>query len=85
MLQAPPTLHLAQGAAVTYVPPPSLLHPADCAVAPVSQDDLIDGGILIEEKLAEFRVKVNVQDAYAGPVITRYEVQPAVGVAAARW
>ena len=46
----------------------------------VSQDDLIDGGILIEEKLAEFRVKVNVQDAYAGPVITRYEVQPAVGV-----
>jgi S-DNA-T family DNA segregation ATPase FtsK/SpoIIIE len=62
------------------LPPPSLLHPADCAVAPVSQDDLIDGGILIEEKLAEFRVKVNVQDAYAGPVITRYEVQPAVGV-----
>ena len=46
----------------------------------MSQDDLIDGGILIEEKLAEFRVKVNVQDAYAGPVITRYEVQPAVGV-----
>ena len=53
---------------------------ASSAVAPMSQDDLIDGGILIEEKLAEFRVKVNVQDAYAGPVITRYEVQPAVGV-----
>ncbi len=62
------------------LPPASLLHPADSAIAPVSQDDLIDGGILIEEKLAEFRVKVNVQDAYAGPVITRYEVQPAVGV-----
>ncbi len=62
------------------LPPPSLLHPADSAIAPVSQDDLINGGILIEEKLAEFRVKVNVQDAYAGPVITRYEVQPAVGV-----
>jgi hypothetical protein len=62
------------------LPPLSLLHPADSAVAPMSQDDLIDGGILIEEKLAEFRVKVNVQDAYAGPVITRYEVQPAVGV-----
>ncbi|MFP5211979.1 MAG: DNA translocase FtsK, partial [Acidobacteriota bacterium] len=62
------------------LPPLSLLHPADSAVATVSQDDLIEGGILIEEKLAEFRVKVNVQDAYAGPVITRYEVQPAVGV-----
>lgn len=62
------------------LPPLSLLHPAGSEVAPMSQDDLIDGGILIEEKLAEFRVKVNVQDAYAGPVITRYEVQPAVGV-----
>lgn len=62
------------------LPPVSLLHPADSAVASMSQDDLINGGILIEEKLAEFRVKVNVQDAYAGPVITRYEVQPAVGV-----
>jgi S-DNA-T family DNA segregation ATPase FtsK/SpoIIIE len=63
-----------------WFPPLSLLHPAESAVAPMSQDDLIDGGILIEEKLAEFRVKVNVQDAYAGPVITRYEVQPDVGV-----
>jgi len=62
------------------LPPLSLLHPAVSAVVPMSQDDLINGGILIEEKLAEFRVKVNVQDAYAGPVITRYEVQPAVGV-----
>lgn len=62
------------------LPPLSLLRPAESAIAPMSQDDLIDGGILIEEKLAEFRVKVNVLDAYAGPVITRYEVQPAVGV-----
>ena len=62
------------------LPALSLLHPADPAVTPMSQDDLIAGGILIEEKLAEFRVKVNVQDAYAGPVITRYEIQPAVGV-----
>jgi S-DNA-T family DNA segregation ATPase FtsK/SpoIIIE len=62
------------------LPPLSLLHPADSAVAPMSPDDLIEGGIRIEEKLAEYRVKVNVQDAYAGPVITRYEVQPAVGV-----
>jgi S-DNA-T family DNA segregation ATPase FtsK/SpoIIIE len=46
----------------------------------MSPEELIDCGILIEEKLAEFRVKVNVLDAYAGPVITRYEVQPAVGV-----
>ncbi len=63
-----------------FLPPVSLLRPPDSALASMSQDDLLEGGILIEEKLAEFRVKVNVQDAYAGPVITRYEVQPAVGV-----
>ncbi|WP_269467799.1 DNA translocase FtsK [Desulforhabdus sp. TSK] len=62
------------------LPPVSLLHPPDSAMVSMSQDELIEGGILIEDKLAEFRVKVNVQDAYAGPVITRYEVQPAVGV-----
>lgn len=62
------------------LPPVSLLQPPDSAMVSMSQDELIEGGILIEDKLAEFRVKVNVQDAYAGPVITRYEVQPAVGV-----
>ncbi len=62
------------------LPPIDLLYPADTQSVSMSPEDLIDCGILIEEKLAEFRVKVNVQDACAGPVITRYEVQPAVGV-----
>jgi S-DNA-T family DNA segregation ATPase FtsK/SpoIIIE len=62
------------------LPPLDLLNPADPQSASMNPEDLIDCGILIEEKLAEFRVKVCVQDAYAGPVITRYEVQPAVGV-----
>ena len=62
------------------LPPLDLLYPADAQSASMSPEDLIDCGILIEEKLAEFRVKVNVLDACAGPVITRYEVQPAVGV-----
>ncbi|AXK40323.1 DNA translocase FtsK [Crenobacter cavernae] len=62
------------------MPPLDLLHPADDAVAECSQDLLLERGIVIEEKLAEFKVKVSVVDAYAGPVITRYEVEPAVGV-----
>ena len=41
---------------------------------------LINNGIIIEEKLAEFKVNVSVTDAYAGPVITRYEIEPATGV-----
>lgn len=45
-----------------------------------SEETLLEKGITIEEKLAEFKVKVNVLDAYAGPVITRYEIEPATGV-----
>ncbi|XZG68730.1 DNA translocase FtsK [Chitinibacteraceae bacterium HSL-7] len=50
----------------------------------VSEEDLITRGILIEERLAEFKVKVRVVDAYAGPVITRFEIEPAVGVRGAQ-
>ncbi|GAB3251005.1 DNA translocase FtsK [Chitinimonas naiadis] len=35
---------------------------------------------LIERKLAEFGVEVKVIAAYPGPVITRYEIEPATGV-----
>lgn len=45
-----------------------------------SKEELNQIGVLIEEKLAEFRVKVKVIDAYAGPVITRYDIEPDVGV-----
>jgi S-DNA-T family DNA segregation ATPase FtsK/SpoIIIE len=44
------------------------------------EEALLERGIVIEEKLAEFKVKVSVVDAYAGPVITRFEVEPAIGV-----
>ena len=57
-----------------------LLRPADEATVSCSEEELLERGIVIEEKLAEFKVKVSVVDAYAGPVITRYEVEPAVGV-----
>jgi S-DNA-T family DNA segregation ATPase FtsK/SpoIIIE len=64
------------------LPPLELLQPAELpsAMTIQSQDALLERGIVIEEKLAEFKVKVSVVDAYAGPVITRYEVEPAVGV-----
>ena len=45
-----------------------------------SEDALLENSIIIEEKLAEFKVRVKVMDAYAGPVITRYEIEPDVGV-----
>ena len=39
---------------------------------------------LIETKLGEFGVEVKVLAAYPGPVITRYEIEPAVGVKGAQ-
>ncbi|MDR2925275.1 MAG: DNA translocase FtsK 4TM domain-containing protein [Azoarcus sp.] len=39
---------------------------------------------LIENKLADFGVEVKVLAAYPGPVITRYEVEPAIGVKGAQ-
>jgi S-DNA-T family DNA segregation ATPase FtsK/SpoIIIE len=35
---------------------------------------------LIERKLADFGVSVQVLAAYPGPVVTRYEIEPAIGV-----
>ncbi|SMB31198.1 DNA translocase FtsK 2 [Sterolibacterium denitrificans] len=35
---------------------------------------------LIERKLADFGVNVQVLAAYPGPVVTRYEIEPAIGI-----
>ena len=76
--QGQPEIDLNQG----YVLPPlSLLSPAQHNPEAVqSQEELLENSITIEEKLGEYRVKVKVLDAYAGPVITRYEIEPDVGV-----
>lgn len=64
--------------------PLDLLRPPIQAKQTVTQDELLERSILIEEKLTEFKVKVSVLDAYAGPVITRFEVEPAMGVRGAQ-
>jgi S-DNA-T family DNA segregation ATPase FtsK/SpoIIIE len=46
----------------------------------VSADTLEFTSRLIERKLKDFGVEVKVVAAYPGPVITRYEIEPAVGV-----
>lgn len=64
-----------------FLPNLSLLQPPDSkAISGFSEEDLLENGTVIEEKLAEFKVKVSVVEAYAGPVVTRYEIEPAVGV-----
>ncbi|MDR3298418.1 MAG: DNA translocase FtsK 4TM domain-containing protein [Candidatus Accumulibacter sp.] len=62
------------------LPPLHLLEPAAAATEMVSAETLEFTSRLIERKLADFGVQVQVLAAYPGPVITRYEIEPAVGV-----
>ncbi|MFA6970311.1 MAG: DNA translocase FtsK 4TM domain-containing protein [Gallionella sp.] len=62
------------------LPPLHLLDPAIHQVETVSSDTLEFTSRLIEHKLQDFGVTVKVVAAYPGPVITRYEIEPAVGV-----
>ena len=66
------------------LPPLSLLEDAPPATESVSPDTLDFTSRLIERKLADFGVAVKVLAAYPGPVITRYEIEPAVGVKGAQ-
>ena len=63
-----------------HKPNMNLLHmPSEEPVA-VNPDELQQTAELIEAKLAEFGIGVQVVSATSGPVITRYEIEPAQGV-----
>ncbi len=66
------------------LPPLHLLDPAPPATETVSAEAMEYTSRLIERKLAEFGVQVRVLAAMPGPVITRYEIEPAVGVKGAQ-
>lgn len=68
------------------LPPLELLAPATSQdlASVVSDEALAAVSQLIEQRLAEFKVPVTVVGASAGPVITRFEVEPAVGVRGAQ-
>ncbi|HET9046634.1 MAG TPA: DNA translocase FtsK 4TM domain-containing protein [Casimicrobiaceae bacterium] len=66
------------------LPPLSLLEDAPPLTEAVSADALDFTSRLIERKLADFGVAVKVLAAYPGPVITRFEIEPAVGVKGAQ-
>ena len=64
----------------SMLPPLHLLDEADLHLETVSPDTLEFTSRLIEKKLSDFGVAVKVIAAYPGPVVTRYEIEPAVGV-----
>ena len=64
----------------TPLPPLALLDEAQRDIEAMSDETLEYTSRLIEKKLSDFGVQVKVLAAYPGPVITRYEIEPAVGV-----
>jgi S-DNA-T family DNA segregation ATPase FtsK/SpoIIIE len=64
----------------TNLPPLSLLDDAPVEQETVAVETLEFISRLIEKKLSDFGVEVKVVAAYPGPVITRYEIEPATGV-----
>ena len=64
----------------TNLPPLSLLDDAPAEQETVAVETLEFISRLIEKKLSDFGVEVKVVAAYPGPVVTRYEIEPATGV-----
>jgi S-DNA-T family DNA segregation ATPase FtsK/SpoIIIE len=64
----------------TPLPPLKLLDDPDKQGETVGAETLEFTSRLIEKKLSDFGVAVKVLAAYPGPVITRYEIEPSVGV-----
>ncbi|MBZ0091300.1 MAG: DNA translocase FtsK 4TM domain-containing protein, partial [Sulfuricellaceae bacterium] len=62
------------------LPPLHLLDEAEKVTETLNVDTLEFTSRLIERKLLDFGVEVKVVAALPGPVITRYEIEPAVGV-----
>ncbi|HRD33307.1 MAG TPA: DNA translocase FtsK 4TM domain-containing protein [Rhodocyclaceae bacterium] len=62
------------------LPPLALLDEPSNDVDPPSAESLEFTSRLIETRLNDFGVEVKVVAAYPGPVVTRYEIEPATGV-----
>ena len=62
------------------LPPLALLDDAPAAQETVAVETLEFTSRLIEKKLSDFGVEAKVVAAYPGPVVTRYEIEPATGV-----
>ncbi|GJH15537.1 MULTISPECIES: DNA translocase FtsK [Caballeronia] len=62
------------------LPPLALLDAPPKVQETIAADTLEYTSRLIEKKLKDFGVEVSVIAAYPGPVVTRYEIEPATGV-----
>jgi S-DNA-T family DNA segregation ATPase FtsK/SpoIIIE len=79
-IQAEKQARLFENLPDTPLPPLKLLDQPEKEMETVSAETLEFTSRLIEKKLSDFGVAVKVLAAYPGPVITRYEIEPSVGV-----
>ncbi|MBI5781001.1 MAG: DNA translocase FtsK [Rhodocyclales bacterium] len=81
----PGVAHLRENeGALEPLPPLALLDAPAAAAVSVSAETMAATARLIESKLAEFGVRVQVVGTIPGPVVTRYEIEPATGVKGAQ-
>jgi len=71
---------LFEGLPDCNLPPLLLLDEAKTTIEPQSAETLEFTSRLIERKLMDFGIEIKVLSAQPGPVITRYELEPAPGV-----
>ncbi len=72
--------NLKNNKTATSLPAVSLLRAVTSEPSEIAPEQLQHTAERIEAKLAEFGVSVTVLSATAGPVITRYEIEPAQGI-----
>jgi len=63
-----------------YQSPPLEVFESVGRVAPIAKEELTSRARLLEQTLANFNIAANVVEIHPGPVITRYDLQPAPGV-----
>ncbi len=66
------------------LPPTSLLKKGEVKKNPESEKELKETAIRLQETLRTFGVNVTITDISQGPTVTRYELQPEVGVKVSR-
>lgn len=72
--------HLFDDSRSSALPSTNLLDPIKAKQETVTPETLEMTSRLIEKKLKDFGVEVRVVEALPGPVVTRYEIEPATGV-----
>jgi len=77
-----PLFEVPEGA--SELPPLKLLDPAEASKVAYSKDALETLSRLLEKKLLDFDIEAQVVAVHPGPVITRFEIDPAPGVKASQ-